>query len=115
MQKEWEKIPLRVREMMVAENKIQDEIIPEDQHRFEDYGIEVFVNPDYKLGDNILFDGGFMWDESTLGKKGTTGAEYANAWNNALRLHDTDYTLWEEIYGPIEITTIEQNGETFII
>lgn len=115
MQEEWEKIPLKVREMMIAETKIQDETDCGGQDRFTDYGIDVFVNHYYESGDDFLLDGGFIWKQCTLGKKGTTSEEYYTAWHDALRLNDTDYTLWEKIYSPIKVTTIEQNGETFII
>lgn len=108
MQEEWEKIPLKVREMMIAEADIQA------AGSFAKRGINVFVNDYYELGDNYLFDAGFTWSDSTLGKEDTTGPEYAEAWDNALCLHGTNYTLWEEIYGPIvSYTVIEQNGETF--
>ena len=104
---DWEKIPKRVREVMAKERKLQ---FPSE----EDAGEEDFYS--YTVDNDRTYFTGFNWALCILGTKHYLTAEYQKAWREALDPRYPHYERWESIYGKINPhTTIEQDGEIFII
>lgn len=99
----WEEIPPRVKEIMVAERKLQASINSNCEPSA------------FKSQGSGKYTAGFRWTECKLGKENVGEIDYRIAWENVLQIDSPDYKKWETIYGPVNSVIIEQDGQKFMI